>query len=492
MLLHAKKTLLAATCLLLAAPAVRSQVIWTDNFNTLDATRWSAVTAGVPGGGTSVTVQNGECRLQNRGHLVSVQQFDHAVIGAYRVTCRWRFTDSSDSFMLNLRSDGTPVPTAFGTTANGIELAGIMGPSSSGLSWRGSQIALTPAVYSGPGVNYTVGSWYTAQITDLGNTIEARIDGPNGQWVGMQAAVLFDTTVQKKIAFYNREHSGVQHQCFLDDVVVATVPTTPTWITNPATGNQYTLVPPMTRGAAEAYANSLGADLCTIETAAENAWVANNFLTLFPLYLGNTDAVIEGNWTTANGWPQAYANWGPNQPDNFNDQDYLIMVDANPIFGVPRASWDDIDGSAALFSVVERPIPQWIPYGAGCAGSNGTPTIAPASFTSAPLPGAMISIQVAHLTLSPGAAIGVLSLDPTSISLAAIGMPGCTALVSLGSGWTAALVHGGNSTVWQITLPNLPAIRGLRIFTQALSLDATAGNPFGGVTSAGLEIRVGY
>jgi hypothetical protein len=226
MLLHAKKTLLVATCLLLAAPAVRSQVIWTETFTapTLDPTRWSLNAQCAPSG--LVQPQNGECLLQDRAHLVSVAQFDPALIGSYRVTCRWRWTDNSDSFMILVRSDGQPLCQQYGTTANGIELGTYMyaGAPWFGLGVRGTQIQLGPVTTSGPGGPVSAGIWYAAEIVDLGNRIKARVDGPNGQWYTMEADVLQDTTSQKRLSFHNRENTGGSHQAFLDDVVVATVP----------------------------------------------------------------------------------------------------------------------------------------------------------------------------------------------------------------------------------------------------------------------------
>jgi hypothetical protein len=270
-----------------------------------------------------------------------------------------------------------------------------------------------------------------------------------------------------------------------------------TWITNPATGNQYARTPiMMSWSAANAYAETVDATLCVIDDAAENAWVAEQFLFLFPLYLGGTDQFLEGHWTTAHGWPLAYTNWSQApaisqfQPDGSGD--YLVMWDANPLYGVVRGTWDDQPGTAANYAVLERPVPQFVGYGTGCAGSNGVPTLTPAAGSPGPAPGATITMELGNLPACGGAAIGILSLAPLQVDLGIIGMPSCLALLDPGAGWMVPVFHAADAAVWQQALPNLTAIRGIKAYTQALVLDAAAGNPLGATTTAGLELRLGF
>lgn len=270
-----------------------------------------------------------------------------------------------------------------------------------------------------------------------------------------------------------------------------------TWITNPATGNQYARTPTtMSWSEANAYAETVGATLCVIEDAAENAWVAQQFLFLFPLYLGGTDQFVEGHWTTPHGWPLAYTNWShlpaisQFQPDGSGD--CLVMWDSNLLFGVVRGTWDDQPGTAANYAVLERPVSQWVAYGNGCTGSNGVPTLTPAAHSPGPAPGATITMELGNLPAGGGAAIVILSLVPLQVDLAVIGMPSCLALLDPGAGWTRPVFHASSTATWQETLPNLPALRGIRAYTQALVLDAGAGNPFGATTTPGLELRLGY
>ncbi|MFY9342756.1 MAG: lectin-like protein [Planctomycetota bacterium] len=483
----------AFACVLMTAPSA-AQVLLADAFNgpAIDLQKWTVVTGPVALGPTAVFQQGGECVLQNRGRLVSKLQFDPTVLGGIRVSGTFRFGSTYDYLSVGTRSDAMPVPP-HANTANGIQ-AGISWESAPyvGLVAQGAQLQIgLSQLVGGSYFQPQVGTTYSFEMLDTGSEVQMSVTGPT-QFVRLRAPVIADSTTTKFVEFYNREAVLFSHQCFLDNVQIEQWPATQ-WITNPATGNEYTRTPPMTWAAARAFANSLGADLCVIDDLAENTWVANQFLALFPLYLGGTDMGVEGLWTNINGWPLSFTNWAPNQPDNFGgNQNCLVMWDANPFFGVPRASWDDGDGTAACFAVLERPIPQWVPYGLGCPGSNGTPSLAPSPASAAPQPGATLSMHLANLPTSSGAAIGVLSLSSAAIDLGPIGLPGCMALVGLGSGLLAAIPHSGTAGAWQEILPNLTVLRGLRIYAQALVLDPAAGNPFGATTTGGLEIRIGY
>lgn len=264
------------------------------------------------------------------------------------------------------------------------------------------------------------------------------------------------------------------------------------WILNPATGNEYAVTPPMTWDAAAAYAQSVGADLCWIGDQAENTWVADHFLSILPIYLGGTDLAIEGLWTNPYGWPLAYTNWAPAQPDNaLAGQHRLVMWDQNPLFGIPRGTWDDQEGLAPRLAVLERPLPQWLPYGNGCAGSSGVPTLQPAAGSAAPRPGAQLTIAMQNAPQQPGLAVAVVALERADVDLTFLGMPSCSALVLPIGGWLLPVAYTGSAVDWPLPLPALEVLRGLPVFVQMLVLDPNV-NAFGATTSAALEIRIGY
>lgn len=80
-----KTQILALLAPVALSAGISAQVFVSEDFSagSLDPAKWQAVTQGVPLGNTAVFVQGGECVLQNRGHLVTVQQFAHAAVGAY-------------------------------------------------------------------------------------------------------------------------------------------------------------------------------------------------------------------------------------------------------------------------------------------------------------------------------------------------------------------------------------------------------------------------
>lgn len=208
------------------AAAAPAQVLLADDFSAgaIDPAKWSVVTSGIPQGGASVTVQGGRCALQNRGHLVSQQQFDAAANGPYLVRCTWQWTDAYDRFELFVRSNGVPT-SPWGSTEHGIMLlAGMEGGSSAGIRLAGGLVSLGSESISGPGVQFAVGVNYTAEFVDLGWGIRARIDGPGGQWWEFERAVTASTSPHRRLVVHNREATMGTHLCWLDDVVVEAMP----------------------------------------------------------------------------------------------------------------------------------------------------------------------------------------------------------------------------------------------------------------------------
>lgn len=211
---------------LLLAAALPGQVLLADDFQSgaIDPAKWSVVTSGIPQGGASVSVQGGRCALQNRGHLVSQQPFDVAANGPYRVRCTWQWTDAYDRFQLLVRSDGVP-GGSYGETDNGIHLLiGMEYGSQANLYPSNSSIVLGQQSTNGPGVQYVVGVTYTAELADFGSFVRARVEGPGGQWWELERAVVSDTSPHRRLAIHNREATMGTHLCWLDDVVVESLP----------------------------------------------------------------------------------------------------------------------------------------------------------------------------------------------------------------------------------------------------------------------------
>ncbi len=91
-------------------------------------------------------------------------------------------------------------------------------------------------------------------------------------------------------------------------------------------GHQYLMTDAaMSWTAAEAYAQSMGGHLVTIDTAAEQEWVAQNF-SLAWIWTGFTDQAEENNWTWSSGAASGYSNWASEHPFSDNtDYRYAYM-----------------------------------------------------------------------------------------------------------------------------------------------------------------------
>ncbi|HTY86145.1 MAG TPA: C-type lectin domain-containing protein [Candidatus Acidoferrum sp.] len=148
----------------------------------------------------------------------------------------------------------------------------------------------------------------------------------------------------------------------------ATISTIGSPVVNPANGHTYYLLQPATWTESQAYAQTLGGNLVTINDAAENMWVYNTFPALTgiaqpSLWIGLNDAAVEGNWVWASGEPVTYTFWAPGEPNNTpnpydpNGEDYATI---RPPGYLPAGSWNDLGNPGGtmvdlgvVFGVVE-------------------------------------------------------------------------------------------------------------------------------------------
>src|SRR6185436_14013113 len=99
---------------------------------------------------------------------------------------------------------------------------------------------------------------------------------------------------------------------------------------NPANGHLYYLLSNGDWTDSEAFAQTLGGHLVTINDAAENAFVVANFSNFGAvqrsIWIGFSDAASEGNFVWASGESPAYNNWRPGEPNNYIDEDYAYIL----------------------------------------------------------------------------------------------------------------------------------------------------------------------
>ncbi|MBL8750008.1 MAG: PQQ-dependent sugar dehydrogenase [Planctomycetes bacterium] len=131
----------------------------------------------------------------------------------------------------------------------------------------------------------------------------------------------------------------------------------------------------------------------------------------------------------------------------------------------------------------------WSPFGSGCAGSFGTPSLV-ATGGSLPVLGGTLSLQIAGLPAASSLSIGLLGVSksswdgaPLPADLTVVGMPSCTLLVQ--PLILTALLGGSGTAPWPFAVPSTASFVGQDLYAQALVLDA-GWNPFGAVlTNAG-------
>jgi hypothetical protein len=132
------------------------------------------------------------------------------------------------------------------------------------------------------------------------------------------------------------------------------------------------------------------------------------------------------------------------------------------------------------------------PYGAGCAGSAGTPALAP---TGTPQLGTVFQLGATSLPPGPGLAFLAVgfsqttsALGPLPLSLQPLGLGvGCTLLVSVDA--ITSVATAGGTAAFGLNVPFNPAFLAFPLFFQCASLDA--GAPGGIAVSNGVAVSIG-
>ncbi len=143
-------------------------------------------------------------------------------------------------------------------------------------------------------------------------------------------------------------------------------------VLNEANGHTYYLLSSDTWSASNAFAQSLGGTLVTINDVIENAWVSDTFTANGTvnraLWIGLNDVAQEGVWSWASGESVTYLGWDIGQPNGafgWWDEDYAHFWGTTG-YGGNRYVWNDyldgslLDGHLPLHGVVEispTPVP---------------------------------------------------------------------------------------------------------------------------------------
>ena len=96
----------------------------------------------------------------------------------------------------------------------------------------------------------------------------------------------------------------------------------------------------MTGPQAQAYAQSFGANLISVQSAAENAdlvqALSNQGYSSNVIWIGYSDAITEGSFVWYDGAPLSYSNWAPGEPNDAGG-----VEDCTQIY--PDGSWNDLN-----------------------------------------------------------------------------------------------------------------------------------------------------
>jgi len=123
-------------------------------------------------------------------------------------------------------------------------------------------------------------------------------------------------------------------------------------IVNPANQHTYYLLTADTWTNSEAFAQTLGGNLATINDAAENTWVFQQFGQQRDLWIGLNDVQTEGTFTWASGETSSFTNWRSGQPDNYSQspvagEDYVHIYGTQTAFG---GLWNDAADNPSIYS----------------------------------------------------------------------------------------------------------------------------------------------
>jgi alpha-tubulin suppressor-like RCC1 family protein len=152
----------------------------------------------------------------------------------------------------------------------------------------------------------------------------------------------------------------------------------------------------------------------------------------------------------------------------------------------PGTSYLQVSASAENTAARVGPTRTYVSFAPGCAGSRPATRLIP---RDTPFVGGTHEVRL--FDLPANVALLAMGFQRTSpLTLGWIGMPGCAWHVSLDA--TIALVGQGNQAVWELPIPDVSSLVGLRFYNQALVLDPAAGNAFGAIVSNAAEGVIGY
>ena len=193
------------------------------NDNSLDTTKWSvAIGTGSSMGSPTVTEQNQRLEMEERGYLITKNQYDPVSVGGLRIEGVWGFSASNDDmFQILTRSDGVPIDR-WGETQNGVEFYAYNGAIN--IRSRGS-IAVVSGLVTQKGSAFatTAGTIFDFVLTDDGTNLTMSMQEQTNanNWATGTATSTSDMSTDY-VVFHNREAAG--RMSYLDEVSISVIP----------------------------------------------------------------------------------------------------------------------------------------------------------------------------------------------------------------------------------------------------------------------------
>ena len=133
---------------------------------------------------------------------------------------------------------------------------------------------------------------------------------------------------------------------------------------------------------AQLFAQTLGANLISIQDAIENQCIIDNLNNLNEsgvIWIGFNDELVEGSFVWYDQSPITYTNWAPGEPNNSGNEDYVQIY--------PNGQWNDLAFAGSAKSIIEVNLCPIVDAGINqfiCSGSSATLTASNTLFGSSP------------------------------------------------------------------------------------------------------------
>jgi gliding motility-associated-like protein len=259
----------------------------------------------------------------------------------------------------------------------------------------------------------------------------------------------------------------------------------------------------MTGPQAQAYAQTFGANLISVQSAAENAdlvqALANQGYSSEVIWIGYSDAITEGSYVWYDGSPLSYSNWAPGEPNDAGG-----VEDCTQIY--PDGSWNDLNCSGYnSLSVIEVNLCPQVTVTTPtihCPGTNvtlnastllGSPGYTytwvqsgAETFTNTSTPGNTDQITVTSMGANtftvysedryscPQSAIATLSVNPNPTVTVN------TATICMGQQTATLTANGASTYTWTpgtgLSATTGAVVNGNPVSTQAYTVSGTDGN----------------